>query len=610
MDLAARCTALQRAITIALLPAVAIVLWPRGAEMFQLPKATLVVVAALACLGMEVVRAAWTRRVDVAFGAAGIAACAFLVIAAVATVLSPTPLASSIGRYGVYAGLVSYVAYGVVFAGAARLLRCADDAARLLRAGAVGLAIVAGYGVLQALGIELLTVRSEVTSPVFATMGNANFAAGWTGMMVPAGLWVAIAHRTWGWRVVGSVAVAGALVVATASRSFQGPVTLAVSGVAFAAFATLARGGRFASRRREVIAGSVVFFAAVGLVVMTTPVGGPVRDEVADGLRERTLIWDAAAADSAENPVLGSGLDTFGDRFFAFRSAEHAVAYGAVNAETPHNVLLAMLVGGGIPLLIAYVGFVGLVGACLLRALASADEASRLVVAGVGAAWVGYQVQSTVSFDVPATATAHWLLAGALVALAGRRSREIVLPGQPVKAVGKGRHRRLAVPSSTWVIVVTVGLVGLAALLPVTRPLRADLALRSASDAASTGDASLVREHFERVHRLAPWQGRYWSFRSVFEEQAGDPTAAFEAAEEAARRDPGEVSDARRAALLAAQAGRFEQAERWFTEALRRDPHNPSLWEQAAQYYVDLGNDERAQILLEEAEDLRRAASS
>jgi O-antigen ligase len=114
-----------------------------------------------------------------------------------------------------------------------------------------------------------------------------------------------------------------------------------------------------------------------------------------------------------DRPLFGFGLASFEGWFYAYRPVAVAVADGfRRSTDAPHSVPLEMLASGGLLLGLAYLALVGVTGWALIRGLRHRAGVERVLLAGLGGAWLAYQVQSLVSIDVPPIAVLHYALAG------------------------------------------------------------------------------------------------------------------------------------------------------------------------------------------------------
>jgi tetratricopeptide (TPR) repeat protein len=602
----------QRWLLAAMLFGTAVIILPPAVEPFMLPKATFVVFLAVVLAALGAASALWTRTIAVPQSPVTVAVGIFTLALAITTITSPTPLASVIGFYSRYTGLVPYLAYLLVFF---LVLRLADARlVRLLRRTAlVALGFVVAYGLAQAAGIDPIAYSDASLGTTFSFLGNVNFSAAWAGAVAALALVTALSPgEPPGWRLYAAVLTPLTVLYAVLTGTAQGPVVAAVSlgwVVLLLATASDSRVRRAATGRRGLalaVAGTVAVTAGVALVVALPYL----RAQLEQSFVERPEFWAAAVGIFADHPVIGTGLDTYAHHFMAYRPASHALANGTATTDAPHSVLLGMLSNGGLLLGSAYVAAVALVAVALVKGALHSQGAPRLALAGFGGVWLGYQAQSLVSFDVPPLALLHWLSAGVIVALAAPpRWKEITLPGPA--AARRINHRKgkaygaVAVPPSTRVLQGAVGVLALASLWLAAYPLRADLVAASAAPLTASGKFDEAVERFRRAAELNPAESSYSFLVARAEDAAGRPQRALAAATEAARRDPGTVQYALFAAEQAQETEREQVAQRWYRNAVERDPKDPPVLNAAGAYLAQTGDLRAAEALLERSARLR-----
>jgi putative inorganic carbon (HCO3(-)) transporter len=601
----------QRWLLVAMLFGSAVIILPAAVDPFMLPKATFLVALAVALAGLGVARALWARSFQLPVSAVSVAAGAFALALITTTVTSPTLLASVIGFYSRYTGLVPYLAYLLVFV---VVLRVADAGfLRLLtRTALVALGFVLGYGLLQAAGVDPLGFPDRGIGTTFSFLGNVDFSAAWAGCVVALCLAVALCRtEATGWRWYAAVLLVPTTVYLVVTGTVQGPVTAAVAAVTtvavLASGPTTRLGGvlaRHPRRTAAVAAAAAVVGASAGALALVS-----FRSQLERALVDRPEFWAAARDIFVDHPIIGTGLDTYAHHFLAYRPTSLALSDGADTTDAPHSVLLGMFSNGGLLLGLSYVAVVVLVGVALLRGIRDVSGPARTPFAGFAGVWVGYQAQSFVSFDVPPLALLHWLSAGVIVALAAPpRWRAIPLPGQPasrpVNRKGK-TYGAYAVPTSTRILQGAVVVVALAALWLAAYPLRADLVTGSAEPLANSGQVDEAVDRFQRAAALNPAEASYPFLAARGLEAVDRPEGAFRAAAEAARRDPGTVQYALFAGRQARRAGLEEEAERWYRNAVARDPNDPPVLNEVAAFFLDTGQPEEAEELASRSLSLR-----
>lgn len=557
-------------------------------DRYSLPRATWYAIVVVLLAAVSALRAAQVGSLHVPRSPVVLAVLPFLMALVVSVVVSDLPMRSVIGPYTRYTGLAMYVVYVALMV---FVMRCHDrrTVGRLAGVFAAALAVVASYGVLQLAGADPISwpgTENDALSTLstdFATFGNVNFASAFVGICWPFAVWVVLSTRFAPWLRIGAAATALlSIVYVVGNGSAQGPIAI-VAGTAVIAVAWLAEhrdrfGDLGRGVRRALVGGAVLVI--VLLAAVSPRLVQFVSDELSTGGGlERRQMWGTAVDLWSESPIVGHGLGSFAWEFTANRPEAHAVLNTFLNVDAPHNVVLAMAVGGGLLLAAAYLALVAYTGFVLVRGLRRTSGDQRVLLGAFGGAWLAYQVQSMLSIDVPPVAVLHWILTGAVFVVASPPTFYKLRIGAPPRK-GRGRARSRLTPASAAV----VGVVALALMFPVTRPYRADLASARAVDARAVNNFAAMLEHAKQATELAPWEADYWAQRAAALDGLGELEAARDAGIEATQRDPGSPFYALSVAGLSERLGELDVAERWMAEALERDPHNPRVIEAAEKF--------------------------
>ena len=604
----------QRRTLAGVLVAAALVFHRGTFDVFNTTKATVIALGALAIAAIGAVRIARTRRLLVPVTPAWYATGAFAGALAVATLVSPTPVWSVVGRPGRHTGLAMYLVFVGLFAVAVRLYRNhpPQHLAKVLLLTAVPVAV---YGLAQAAGIEPFGWDAIEGGPqVFATFGNANFLSAWLGIVTPLGAWAALARTLPPvWRAVGALVALLALAAAVASGSLQGPASAVVGSLLVGGVWLFTTGGAVRRWRRPLLAGGV---AAAGALVAGFLMGaGPfasVRQGAEASLATRLPKWEVALAMFRDRPLLGFGLDHYASWYYTYRPEAVAAQDGLERSvDSSHNVPLDMLVSGGVLLFAAYLAVIAVIGWALVVGLRRLEGPERLLLAGFGGAWTAYQAQALVSIDVPPLAALHWVIAGVILAVGTRPElREWTLPGAPAvptarpgrkKKSGQPRPLASAHPAAVGVLIIVV----LAGAWFTTLPIRADARAMQGVQAAAAGDVRVATDSYRRAGSIASWEPRYPAMLGGLLNQVGQADLAYDAYLEAAARDPRGLSHALNLGRVAATLERPEDAERWYDRALDIDPTTPEVLAEVGRFELAQGDVAAANDLLERAVALR-----
>ena len=500
----------------------------------------------------------------------------------VAAANAPQTTTAVLGAYGRNGGLLAYLAALSLFF---LVLRCCDRPGTRVVAYGLLLAglFTASYGLLQRLGIDSIAWNNPF-NPIIASLGNPDFASAYLGISAPMAAWGAL-WTGWPWVLRGlSAALAGlCVVVAILSAAVQGPLA-AAAGLGVVALALVL--GQEARHRR---AGVLVLSALAGVGLLTLLAGvlghGPAHAIFARAsFRARTWYWQAALTMWRRNPLIGIGLDSYGNYWRRDRplAAPRSVG-GEGYADSAHSVPLQHLAEGGLLLAAAYLVFVVVIAISLVRGLRRLAGQDRLLLAGLGGSWVAYQVQSLVSIDQVPLLLVNFVLGGAVVVAAGEsRLREVRLPGA-LRVVAPTRGRRVPVATQRsmtgldWGLFVVVGALTASGVWFALVPLRANMAEQDGNIAQLTGEAGAAgaaEAAYQRAIDLSPGIGVYRTKLGQLYSDAHQPALARELFHRAFLVDSAEVNAERAAANLAESAGDLQAASTQFDAALKADPTN------------------------------------
>jgi hypothetical protein len=398
----------------------------------------------------------------------GLAVAAGLAVFTLSCLLSPTPVASLIGRWPRYEGVPVLLTYvGSVWVGArivGRRSRSTVDA--LLTSLSVASVVVAVASTLAELGWHLEGASTE--SRTGSVLGNAT-DQGLVGMMLFAVLFGAAVERRTALLIAGAAA---------------GPLTVVLSGsraALLATFLTLAvhvaltvREKR--SRRIAEIAGAA--FVAVGVLAVALP---QIRDRITEGhsITGRLLLWKESLQVGGDRWWLGAP-STFVDKVGRYRDNDWVRELGTSNPpDSPHSWPLQALVAGGVPLLLVAVGLAVLVLLAGWRAVRREQDALTI---GLFAATIGYGAALLPNFTIAGSTCLAAFLVGCLVAEPANRKEPKPVMWAVVAAATAG------------VVVFTMGAV-------------AERALQDGIEQASKGDSAAADSDFTTAEHLRPFDG-------------------------------------------------------------------------------------------------------
>lgn len=291
----------------------------------------------------------------------------------------------------------------------------------LVAAIALGAALVSGYALVQRAGLDPVWDGYLPGGNVFSSIGHANALAAYLVLVIPLAAGLAFVGQTvLRWVAAAATAAMVSALVLTGSR---GGYIAALAVAATLAVGWRAHLGRLAARRRQAAA----LLAATAVVIAAAAIAGvlPSVSGYDASVRFHLDAWRIAVEIAADNPVVGTGPETFPDVFPGYSHAllpeDRALALDAFRVESPHNVYLGIAAGSGIPALLAYLGVIGAFTVAVVRALPRVPSGTRALLVGVLGAAAGHLAAD---FFITADLTSTWLFWLAMGAVLGSLSGE------------------------------------------------------------------------------------------------------------------------------------------------------------------------------------------
>ena len=339
--------------------------------------------------------------------------------------------------------------------------------------------VAAIYGLFQWQGFDFYAFNNVYATNVFGPFGNPNFQSAFMGISGTVALTLLLfSHIKLSYRL-GLAIFVGLALLNISQSSEQGYLTLA-AGMAASIIVCL-----FATGKKSLGAGLLTLSILGGFFVILGVFNrGPVADLIyKSSLQARGFYWQAALKMISDHPLVGVGMDGFGDWYLRSRTKEIANFNAGISADTAHNIPLDIGSGGGIPLLLIYFGLVFLTLVSIVRRIKRSDGFDAIFTSIVGA-WFAFQAQSLISINQLGIGVWGWTLTGLIIGyeLNTRGDDESVIGGRAKKARVNGEQVSALAIVSTFVF----GGLGIAAATPPY------LAAGKFYKALQTGDAEVV----------------------------------------------------------------------------------------------------------------------
>lgn len=352
---------------------------------------------------------------------------AFVLLNLVALAFSTDRHQSLFGERLQHQGVLTTLLYVAFFYLARVLISDRQQMLRLFVAVAIGASAVASYAFIQKLGLDPIWKGYLPHGRVFSTIGQPNALAGYLVLAIPITAVLAIEQKRW-LRVAALAGLAlmiGALLLTYSRGGYLG-LALAVTVFIF--------GLREKIKMNRATLGAYVGAAFV-VLVLTVIMIAPARSAVTsawhriesvssdESINSRIDLWRVAIRMIEDHPLVGTGPETFPDEFPGYSRtvlpAEAVRHFDRFRVESPHNEVLAVASGAGIPAAIAYLSIlVGVIHVLWHAMRRSRDAAMRLALLAVMAAVLGHVVTNTLKSSEITGSWIFWVLVGAGVGIA------------------------------------------------------------------------------------------------------------------------------------------------------------------------------------------------
>lgn len=393
----------------------------------------------------------------------------FFLAALNSIIASSSPTTQSIyGVFGRQTGFVAYLVLAMVMFGAA-LLRTKKSFELLVWALLISGAVNIIYAA-WAIAFGDFIGWSNPYGNILGLFGNPNFIGAFLGMFITGSIAFAFSsHFAWKYRVAFIVLGLVALYEIKESHAVQGLVVTG-AGLAMIGFYLV----RAKTKGLIAIASYLVVVAIAGSFALA---GALQKGPLASLIYKRSVslrgtYWETGINMGMDKPFTGVGMDSYGNWYRAFRPDRALTDTPGVGTVTnaAHNVVIDIFAYGGFPMLISYLGILG-VGIWAIARITLRNRAYNGTFVALATTWLAYQLQSIISINQIGLAIWGWVLVGALVAMeySTRPELENIEKSKSVK-----QKELIFSPQLVGGIGVVIG-----ALIAVP-PMAADMAWKSA----------------------------------------------------------------------------------------------------------------------------------
>lgn len=332
----------------------------------------------------------------------------------IAMLVSNAPISQQLfGTYGRNTGLLTYLAFVILFIGAAVASGKSIKKPFLIAFGlAIGLNGL--YGGVQAFGKDPQK-WSNPYAPVIGTLGNPNFVSAFLGMGVALALsYLVSKNLDIKYRLLSALYVLVALYDILKSDAQQGLVVSLLSVGLIGYFLLKSKFNSSGIRYGYLSLGVIVFLVGVTGTLQRGPLASILYKP---SVTYRGDYWRAGIEMFKKNPFFGVGLDSYGDWYRASRTLAATVRRGpSTVSNAAHNVYIDIAATAGIFALLAYLAVIFLGLRAAYKIAQQTTDFDPFFV-GIFVSWVGYLIQSAISINNIALGIWGWVLPGVLISM-------------------------------------------------------------------------------------------------------------------------------------------------------------------------------------------------
>ena len=391
-----------------------------GIDAINLPKFLVLAGCSICILGLLVNYLSGYLRNQ--FRRLSVGVLSFVLFTILTFVANSSSSAQFFGAFGRNTGLVAYLGLAIVLLASAIVGRKSFGRKALYALILVSLFNM-GYGFVQISGRDPIE-WPNLNNPIIGTLGNTNFYSALLGIGAVAVFALILEGGTILSRLSWGVALAGMLFISYESEAIQGLGVFLIGAVIVFYYRFLTGRSIFISGSYLVLV-SIVFVVSVFGTLRKGPLSGLLYQE---SVTYRGDYWSAGWEMTKANPLLGVGMDGYGDWYRASRTESAALRRGPdVTTNSAHNVFLDISSNGGFLLLFAYLLILGLALRSSILIL-KRSKGFDFVAVGLVSCWVGYLAQSTVSINQLGLAVWGWVFSGAIIGYQVYGDEELPVP--------------------------------------------------------------------------------------------------------------------------------------------------------------------------------------
>jgi O-antigen ligase len=539
-------------------------IWTSLADPINIPKFFILVMLSAWVLGTVLVGFSQGGLRKLSIGQWAILAFAFAML--LAAVLTDVRYTAFFGTSQRNDGAISYVALAILAIAASMSF----DIAHLsqFRNGllVVG-ALLTFYGVLQTTGNDPFT-WVLVYGPIMGTLGNPDFMSAAIGVSAIATVWMILSTKEMLPRAGTIILLLLELFVLRRSGSLQGLLAFAFGLVVL----VLAKLWQLNTRY------GVIGIVFVGLCAIPTFLGFVNRGPLASYLFRSTLknrqdYWHAAIGMFKAHPLVGVGLERFGENYGLY-APQIQVVHGQTT-NNAHNVFLQLAATGGLLVILPYLFLIGVIFLTSIRAIRMTRGQAQIDLIAVTAIWIALLLVSLISIDNLGVAVWFWISGGVLYAIAHESLKED--EKKPKERKSSSKKAREVVPSNASYVAPIVSLVlAVLMLIPMISVWKTSAAVFDLQGNRSQLSPAQFLDKMNTVAGIQPKNSQTYYALADIAMRINNPQLALKYLKMVIEKDPKSNYGRQLAAIAYESQNKYQLAIALRVELLTLDPWNTS----------------------------------
>lgn len=513
----------------------------------------------------------------------------FIVSSLLSTLFSDNIYISIFGETMRKNGLLSYASLAIIMLASAMFVRNHNVNYLFKVSYLIGYLSVI-YGFLQANGKDFISWNNPY-NPVITTLGNPNFAASLMailGILIFSTLFMSKSGLKL--RIFGGILCLSILYVIFLSNARQGLLVYLIGLGIFLNILLLGK-NKYWGAFSVLLSSFCLFLAVLGMLQI-----GPLASLIYKGsVSVRGFYWRAGVEMFRDNLVVGVGMDRYGTYFKQYRETEYVLRHGfEITSNNAHNTFIQFFATGGLLLGASYLLLNVYIFRRAIIALRSNLGQSRLNVAGIISAWIGFHAQSLISIDNVGLSIWGWVLGGTIVGLSLQKTDSLS------NSVNSGLNNKIQRNDSGRLIVSSVSTLFTVILVSVL--FVGEVRAMNSMQTIDTQSEQVAREGFKNMNLstinsplIDPIYKLTAATRII---QVGYIDEGLAVIEEISEKDPRNLDALNSLASIYEQMGKLSLAIEAREKIVNLDPWNALNFLELGKDYKTQGNQIRAQQML------------